>query len=198
MLLLGISAVICIVLGMGMPTSGVYVLLAALVAPSLVEAGIDQIAAHLFILYFGMMSMITPPVALAAFAAATITRDDPLGTGLAAMRVGWAAFILPFVFVATPEILMQGGWAGIALNLGLALIGVGAVTAGIVGFWGNRLSMVLRLGLVALGIVTLPLGFLPGAAAWHIPAALAVVALAVVLRLRARAGEKTNQGRRTT
>ncbi|MBV6638554.1 MAG: hypothetical protein KI788_21935, partial [Mameliella sp.] len=81
---------------------------------------------------------------------------------------------------------------------GLALIGVGAVTAGIVGFWGNRLSMVLRLGLVALGIVTLPLGFLPGAAAWHIPAALAVVALAVVLRLRARAGEKTNQGRRTT
>ena len=77
-LLLGISAVICIILGMGMPTSGVYVLLAALVAPSLVEAGIQPIAAHLFILYFGMMSMITPPVALAAFAAATITKDDPL------------------------------------------------------------------------------------------------------------------------
>ncbi|MCW1404455.1 TRAP transporter fused permease subunit [Novosphingobium sp. MW5] len=92
-LLLLISAVICVILGMGMPTSGVYVLLAALVAPSLVEAGIQPIAAHLFILYFGMMSMITPPVALAAFAAATITKADPLATGLAAMRVGWAAFI---------------------------------------------------------------------------------------------------------
>ncbi|WP_323770331.1 TRAP transporter fused permease subunit [Antarctobacter sp.] len=193
-LLLGISALICIVLGMGMPTSGVYVLLAALVAPSLVEAGIDQIAAHLFILYFGMMSMITPPVALAAFAAATITRDDPLGTGLAAMRVGWAAFILPFVFVATPEILMTGHWAAIALNLCLAVIGIGAVTAGIVGFWGARLSALLRLGFVGLGVVTLPLGFLPGAAAWHIPAALAVAVLAGVLLIRAR---ETNEHKKT-
>ncbi|MBX2838246.1 MAG: TRAP transporter fused permease subunit, partial [Gammaproteobacteria bacterium] len=107
-LLLFVSAVICIILGMGMPTSGVYVLLAALVAPSLVQAGIEPIAAHLFILYFGMMSMITPPVALAAFAAATITKADPLKTALAAMRVGWAAFIIPFLFVATPALVLQG------------------------------------------------------------------------------------------
>ncbi|MDU8945419.1 TRAP transporter permease [Ovoidimarina sediminis] len=198
-LLLGISAVICIVLGMGMPTSGVYVLLAALVAPSLVEAGITPIAAHLFILYFGMMSMITPPVALAAFAAATITKEDALGTAVAAMRVGWAAFILPFVFVATPAILMEAGWAGILLNTALAGIGVIAVTAGIVGFWGRRLTALPRLGFVALGWLSLPLGFLPAAEALHIPAALAATALAAILRGAAPfKSNRTETGRRQT
>ncbi len=180
-LLLGISAVICVILGMGMPTSGVYVLLAALVAPSLVEAGIQPMAAHLFILYFGMMSMITPPVALAAFAAATITREDPLGTGLAAMRVGWAAFLLPFVFVASPALLMEGSWGAVALTFALSAVGVLAVTAGIVGFWGRTLGAALRLAFTALGVLTLPLGFLPAAEALHIPAALAAVGLALVM-----------------
>ena len=155
--LLIVSALICIVLGMGMPTSGVYVLLAALVAPSLVQAGISPLAANLFILYFGMMSMITPPVALAAFAAATITEDDPLRTGIAAMRVGWAVFIIPFLFVATPELLMQGDWLAIALALGLSGVGVMAITAGIVGFWGRRLGPALRLAFVVSGSLALPL-----------------------------------------
>ncbi|MBT8476678.1 MAG: TRAP transporter fused permease subunit, partial [Alphaproteobacteria bacterium] len=197
-LLLGISAVICIILGMGMPTSGVYVLLAALVAPSLVEAGIQPIAAHLFILYFGMMSMITPPVALAAFAAATITKDDPLRTGFAAMRIGWAAFILPFVFVATPAILMDTGWGSIALNAGLAAVGIMAVTAGIVGFWGRRLGALLRIALTLLGGLALPLGFVPEAELLHIPAALAAIALAVALRLRAPASSSSEPGRPLT
>ncbi len=184
-LLLGISAMICVILGMGMPTSGVYVLLAALVAPSLVQAGIDPIAAHLFILYFGMMSMITPPVALAAFAAATITKDDPLKTGFAAMRVGWAAFMLPFIFVATPAILMQGDWLAISGNLLLAVAGVFAITAGIVGFWAQRLTPVLRLVFVVLGMTALPLGFLPLGALPHVVAAALIAVLAGLLRLRA-------------
>ncbi|MBN8196119.1 MULTISPECIES: TRAP transporter permease [Thalassospira] len=185
-LLLAVSAVICVILGMGMPTSGVYVLLAALVAPSLVEAGIDPIAAHLFILYFGMMSMITPPVALAAFAAATITEDDPLATGIASMRIGWAAFILPFIFVETPAILMQGSWIDIALNLGLAIIGVIAVTAGIVGYWSRGLGPVLRIAFTILGFAALPLGFLPAAFSiqLHIIAAIAAILLAVGLRFQ--------------
>lgn len=185
-LLLAVSAVICVILGMGMPTSGVYVLLAALVAPSLVEAGIDPIAAHLFILYFGMMSMITPPVALAAFAAATITEDDPLATGIASMRIGWAAFILPFIFVETPAILMQGNWIDIALNLGLAIIGVIAVTAGIVGYWSRGLGPVLRIAFTILGFAALPLGFLPAAFSiqLHIIAAIAAILLAVGLRFQ--------------
>ena len=185
-LLLAVSAVICVILGMGMPTSGVYVLLAALVAPSLVEAGIDPIAAHLFILYFGMMSMITPPVALAAFAAATITEDDPLATGIASMRIGWAAFILPFIFVETPAILMQGSWIDIALNLGLAIIGVIAVTAGIVGYWSRGLGPMLRIAFTILGFAALPLGFLPAAFSiqLHIIAATAAILLAVGLRFQ--------------
>jgi TRAP transporter 4TM/12TM fusion protein len=196
-LLLGISAVICIILGMGMPTSGVYVLLAALVAPSLVEAGIQPIAAHLFILYFGMMSMITPPVALAAFAAATITKDDPLRTGIAAMRIGWAAFILPFVFVATPAVLMEAGWATIALNIALAAIGIIAVTAGIVGFWMQRLGAPARTSFLLLGLLALPLGFLPGAEIYHVPAAAAATALAAALKLRASASPSSVSGRTT-
>ncbi|SMX42388.1 TRAP transporter permease [Actibacterium lipolyticum] len=183
-LLLMISAAICIILGMGMPTSGVYVLLAALVAPSLVQAGIDPIAAHLFILYFGMMSMITPPVALAAFAAATITKADPLGTGIAAMRIGWAAFIIPFVFVASPALLLNGTAAEIATVGVLSTIGVCAVTVGIVGFWGRVLNPVLRAMFTLLGLFALPMGFLPFAQAFHVPAAALAVALAIGLLLR--------------
>lgn len=182
-LLLAISAFICVILGMGMPTSGVYVLLAALVAPSLVQAGIEPIAAHLFILYFGMMSMITPPVALAAFAAATITKTDPLSTGLAAMRVGWAAFILPFIFVASPALLMNGGWAEIAVAVVLSAIGIASVTVGIVGYWGRKLNLGTRLLQVALGVATMPLGFLSLGQISHFAAALGVIALLTSHRL---------------
>jgi TRAP transporter 4TM/12TM fusion protein len=192
-LLLLISALICTVLGMGMPTSGVYVLLAALVAPSLVQAGIDQTAAHLFILYFGMMSMITPPVALAAFAAATLTKDDPLKTGLASMRMGWASFVLPFIFVASPALLMKGTWPDIALTFALSAIGIVVITAGIVGFFGRRLGPITRTGLVALGALCLPLGFIPAGAVVHVPAALAAVGLAVTLG-RGKAGRAVAAG----
>lgn len=186
-LLLGISAVICIILGMGMPTSGVYVLLAALVAPSLVEAGLQPLAAHMFILYFGMMSMITPPVALAAFAAATITKDDPLMTGVAAVRIGWAAFVIPFLFVATPAILFDGTTYDIIAATVLAGIGIMAVTAGITGFWGTHLAPWVRAGIVALGLAAMPFGFLPNSELLHIPAGGILLVLAGIVFLRQRA-----------
>lgn len=182
-LLLLISAGICIILGMGMPTSGVYVLLAALVAPSLVEAGIQPIAAHLFILYFGMMSMITPPVALAAFAAATITKENPLTTGLAAMRIGWAAFIIPFAFVASPALLLDGTWLEITKTTVLTAIGVFAVTAGIVGFLSIHLNKGLRLLLVVSGVLSLPIGFLPVPDFLQWAAALTVIGLGIALKI---------------
>lgn len=182
-LLLGISAVICIILGMGMPTSGVYVLLATLVAPSLVKAGIQPIAAHLFILYFGMMSMITPPVALAAFAAATITKENPLATGLASMRVGWAAFILPFIFVSSPALLLDGGSLEIFSTTALAAVGIGAVTVAIVGYWSTKLSAALRLAAGIAGVVAMPLGFLPVSEIIHWFAACTLVALGVALMI---------------
>ncbi len=198
-LLLVMSAVICIVLGMGMPTSGVYVLLASLVAPSLVEAGVAPISAHLFILYFGMMSMITPPVALAAFAAATISGAGALATGLAAMRIGWAAFILPFAFVATPSLLLEGSLADTVIYTSLTAIGISAVTIAITGYWGGALNLGLRMAFLVLGAFALPLGFIDIALSIHLASAGALIVLAGQRLLRHRApvpgATKSTEGR---
>ena len=154
-ILLLLAAVICIVLGMGMPTTGVYVLLAALVAPSLVEAGVNKLSAHMFILYFGMMSMITPPIALAAFAASSISRADPMQTGYAAMRMGWVAYVIPFLFVLSPTLIMLGAPWAIALNVATATVGVFAGSVVLVGYFTRPLTVVPRtlLGLGALAAV---------------------------------------------
>ncbi len=154
-ILLLIAGIICIVLGMGMPTTGVYVLLAALVAPSLVEAGVNKLSAHMFILYFGMMSMITPPIALAAFAAASISRADPMQTGFAAMRMGWVAYVIPFLFVLSPTLLMLGAPWAIALNVVTATVGVFAGSVVLVGYFARPLTLVPRtlVGIGALAAV---------------------------------------------
>jgi TRAP transporter 4TM/12TM fusion protein len=154
-LLLLISAAICILLGMGMPTVGVYLLLATLVAPSLVEVGIDPIAAHLFILYFGMMSMITPPVAIAAFAAASLTGADAMRTGFWAMRFGWFAYLVPFIFIVSPELIMQGSPFGIVYAAVMALIGIWFMSIAMMGFFTRPLNTVFRLLLAAAGLATL-------------------------------------------
>lgn len=160
-LILIVSAFICILLGMGMPTSGVYVLLAALVAPSIVEAGVSPIAAHMFILYFGMMSMITPPIALAAFAAAAITKSNPLHTGLAAMRIGWAAYIIPFIFVCTPALLLDSAWSEIILAFACAIFGVFAVSVAVVGFMSRKLALPTRGMFLLLGLCSFPIALAP-------------------------------------
>jgi TRAP transporter 4TM/12TM fusion protein len=151
-ILLAIGALICIVLGMGMPTTGVYVLLAALVAPGLIEAGVDKLPAHMFILYFGMMSMITPPIALAAFAAASLSRADPMETGFAAMRMGWVAYIIPFLFVLSPSLLMIGEPWKILLNVCTASAGVYIASVAIVGYFTRPLGPALRALLAAGGL----------------------------------------------
>jgi TRAP transporter 4TM/12TM fusion protein len=154
-LLLVLSAVVCIILGMGMPTLGVYVLLAALVAPSLVQLGINPMAAHLFILYFGMMSMITPPVAVAAFAGAALAKADPMRTGYSAMRFGWTAFIVPFLFVASPTLILIGSTLAIVQSVVTAFFGVWLVSIAVVGYflrpigWGMRVLFGVA-GLLAL------------------------------------------------
>jgi TRAP transporter 4TM/12TM fusion protein len=153
--LLILAALICIILGMGMPTLGVYVLVATLVAPSLVEVGVDQMAAHLFVLYFGMMSMITPPVAIAAFAAASLSRADAMKTGFAAVRFGWLAYVIPFLFVLSPSLLMRGDVDDILIALFIAAIGVWLFSVGLIGFFVRPLGWPLRLGFLASGLSTL-------------------------------------------
>lgn len=134
LLLLLLAALISIVLGMGMPTIAVYVLLAALVAPAMVEAGVLPQAAHLFVLYFGMMSFITPPVAVAAFAAASIAKADPFRTGFTAMHFGWAAYIVPFMFVYSPELILIGRPEMIAFDIASAFAAIWLISAGSVGY----------------------------------------------------------------
>ena len=160
-LLLLISAVVCIILGMGMPTVAVYLMLATLVAPALIEVGINPMAAHLFILYFGMMSMITPPVAIAAFAAATLTGEDAMKTGFAAMRFGWFAYLVPFLFVLSPSLLMEGGAFGVIATAVTAAGGVWLVSIAIMGYFVRELGLLLRVlfGLAGLALLIPGSGF---------------------------------------
>lgn len=162
--LLLLSAIVCIVLGMGLPTLGVYVLLAALVAPALVRVGIEPIAAHLYVLYFGMMSMITPPIALAAFAAASIARAPAMATGWAAMKFGWAAYIIPLLFVFSPALLLIGEPLEITIAIVTATFGVWLISASLAGFFASELSAAMRLFFAVFGLLALvPAGVFEGA-----------------------------------
>jgi TRAP-type uncharacterized transport system fused permease subunit len=153
--LLALSANVCIVLGMGLPTLGVYVLLAALVAPALIQLGVEPIAAHLYVLYFGMMSMITPPIALAAFAAASIARAPSMATGWAAMRFGWLAYVIPVLFVFSPALIMIGTPLAIGVAILTAGLGVWLISAALAGYFNGLLSTPMRILFGAAGLLAL-------------------------------------------
>ena len=106
--LLLLTAVVCILLGMSLPTTVVYITLAVLVGPALTQLGIVPLAAHLFLFYFGMLSLITPPDCLATYTAAAIARSDFWQTGWTGMRLGIAAYIVPFVFAVHPALILIG------------------------------------------------------------------------------------------
>jgi TRAP transporter 4TM/12TM fusion protein len=160
-ILLFIAFALSLILGMGMPTAAVYVLLATLVAPSVIQAlakffdgsvtdpNAVKMAAHMFILYGGMLSMITPPVALAAYAAANISGAGPMQTGWWAVRIGWAKFMLPFLFVLSPTLLLFGHPVWILLDCVTAGIGIYLLTAAMVGWFERPMSVLER---IAVGI----------------------------------------------
>jgi TRAP transporter 4TM/12TM fusion protein len=154
-LLLLLAAVVSIILGMGLPTLGVYVLLAILVAPALVKVGVPPLAAHLFILYFGMMSLITPPVAPAAYVAAAIAGSPSMATGWTAMRFGWSSYIVPFLFVYSPAILMKGSVIDIVLVTLTSLGGIWLVCAAMTGYFTRVLPLPVRLAFLAAGVMLL-------------------------------------------
>ncbi|MCR9127295.1 MAG: TRAP transporter fused permease subunit [Rhodobacteraceae bacterium] len=155
LLLLAVTAAVCIVMGMGLPTVGVYLLLASLAAPPLVELGLQPMAAHLFVLYFGMLSMLTPPVAIAAFVAANMAKAPPMATGFEAVRIGWPAYLIPFFFAASPALLMDGTAWQIVATAVLALAGVYAITAAIVGHLRGALALPTRATLAVAGVAIL-------------------------------------------
>src|SRR6188472_4574642 len=157
-LLLLLIAVLAFVLGIGLPTVSVYILTATLLAPALIKLGVTPMAAHMFVMYNGMLSMITPPVAFAAYAAANIARTDGWTTGWIACVVGWSTFILPFLFVLTPSLLMDGTWTEIVLNFSRVTFGIWLGTMAAVGFALAPLNGGARLlyALVSLAVVLPP------------------------------------------
>jgi len=185
-LLLVLAAVVSIILGMGLPTIGVYVMLAVLVAPALVKVGVPPLAAHLFILYFGMMSLITPPVAPAAYVAAAIAGSPSMATGWTAMRFGWSSYIVPFLFVYSPAILMQGSVIDIVAVTVTSLFGIWLICAAMTGYFARTMNWKLRILFAAAGIMLLSPHQASELMLWiNIAGALAGIAL-VAYELKAR------------
>ncbi|NYS62512.1 TRAP transporter permease [Vreelandella salicampi] len=127
LLALFFAMLISIMLGMGMPTTAAYAVAASVVAPGLINIGIEPLVAHFFVFYFAVVSAITPPVALASYAAAGISGDNPMGTSVASFKIGLAAFIVPFMFFYSPAMLMEGSAmqilrVGVTATLGIVLL----------------------------------------------------------------------------
>jgi TRAP-type uncharacterized transport system fused permease subunit len=185
-LLLVVTAIVSLILGMGMPTTGVYLLLATLAAPALVQLGIPALAAHMFVFYFGMLSMITPPVALAAFAAASIARAPYMAVSVEAVRLGWVAFLVPFLFVYQPAVLAIGSATEVALVVIACAVAVPLVTAALVGHALAPLSTMARIVSLALGLMILwPTGALPGGL-WTEMVGIALGIAVMALHIRRR------------
>ncbi|MCC6720236.1 MAG: TRAP transporter fused permease subunit [Acetobacteraceae bacterium] len=134
LLLLLMGALTSFFLGMGMTITACYIFLAVLLAPSLIKVGLDPIAVHLFIMYWGMVSFITPPVALAAFAASSVAKASPMQTGLQAMKIGAIIYFVPFFFVMNPSLVLQGEMLDFIGHFATALIGVSVVCGGLQGY----------------------------------------------------------------
>ena len=145
----------CIVLGMGVPTTANYCIMASTCAPILIKMGIPTIAAHFFVFYFGIVADITPPVALAAYAGSAIAKSNPMKTGITATRLAIAAFIIPFVFAYSPAILFIGeniAWYEIVITAVTATIGMIGVAAGLSGYLLKDMNIIERLLVIAGGI----------------------------------------------
>ncbi|WP_017728764.1 TRAP transporter permease [Halalkalibacterium ligniniphilum] len=150
-----VGAFICIILGMGMPTPSAYVLVATLVAPALLQLGLPLLQTHLFLLFFCALSAITPPVGVASFTAAGIANANPLTVGVQATKLASVGFILPFMFVYHPSLLMQGSVWQISITALTAVVGVYALAASMEGYLRVKLKWVERafLFLVALSMI---------------------------------------------
>ena len=152
-LLILISGAMALIMGMGMTASAVYITMVATVIPILRAAGVPEMAAHMFALYFGVVSNITPPIALAAFAAAPIARADPMRTGVDAAKLGIAAFLIPVMFIYQPALVLEGSLWETALAAGSASIGLVAISAAFVGFLFGPMGAVWRAALLAGGLM---------------------------------------------
>jgi TRAP transporter 4TM/12TM fusion protein len=186
--LLVLTAVVAMVLGMGMPTVAVYVLLATLVAPALVQLGVLPLAAHLFVFYFGMLSMITPPVCLATYTAASIGGANFWEAGWASMRLAATAYLVPFLFAVEPALIGQGSAVSVALASVTAVLGAYLLAVALVGYWFAPLEGWERAALAVCSLAVLtPEGGQLAAFSWTVELAGLAAAAALGVRNRRRA-----------
>ena len=185
-IMLLLTAFISIILGMGMPTAAVYIILATVIAPALVEMGLQPMAAHLFLFYFGLLSMLTPPVAVASMVAAGLAGSDMWKTGIVGVQLAAAAYLMPFLWVFNPALVMQGSWTAIVyVTLSAAtagfLIAEAIVTFGRGGAINWLLSVALFVATLVVGSATLWIGA-------ESPLTLVVVGVGAVLVVFLRRG----------
>jgi TRAP transporter 4TM/12TM fusion protein len=159
LILLIMGALTSFILGIGMTVTAAYIFLAIILAPALIKVGLDPMSVHMFLLYWGMLSFITPPVALAAFAAASVAKCEPMQTGFEAMRIGTVIYFIPFFFVFNPALLLQGDVGEIVIVITSALAGIMLVSAGLQGWLLGIGSLgqgpsgwIARLSLIAGGL----------------------------------------------
>jgi TRAP transporter 4TM/12TM fusion protein len=150
------TAIACIIMGSGVPTTPTYIILAAIVAPALAQLGVPQLATHFFVFYYGVLADVTPPVALAAFAAAGIARSEPMGTGMTAFRLSMGKALVPFAFVYTPALLfIDFTWGSFALALVGSVVAIMGLGAAYTGYLGRpiRWPAFLALNVLSLSLV---------------------------------------------
>ena len=181
-----LTMVCCIILGMGVPTTANYCIMASTCAPILIKMGIPVVAAHFFVFYFGIVADITPPVALAAYAGSAIAKSDPMKTGLNATKLAIAAFIVPYIFAYSPALLFENisGWWEVTQICISALLGIFGIAAALNGHLYKKLSWVFRILLAVGGLGMMIPGTLTDVAG------LALVAVVVVVQYLSAKREK--------
>jgi TRAP transporter 4TM/12TM fusion protein len=148
------TMIACLILGMGLPTTANYVVTATMAAPALLHFGVPVIAVHMFVFYFGIVADITPPVCLAAYAGAGIARANPMKAGVNAVKLAIAAFIIPYMFVFNPQLVLQGATVGgLIIAIPTAIIGMCGVSAGMMGYFMKRAVWFERILLVGFGLM---------------------------------------------
>ncbi|NLQ18713.1 TRAP transporter fused permease subunit [Marinomonas sp. M1K-6] len=182
-LVLIISALLAIILGMGMPTPSAFILAAVLVGPTLSSLDFSAMQSNMFILYFAVLSAMTPPVAVAAFAASAIADAKPLGIAVGAVRLAITAFVVPFAFMYGEGLLLEGPITGIILNCLTASLGVIVLSAGIEGYWRAPLSGIAQAMLLVAGLMFLA----PSIIALGIATALVMAVVLITPHLRSPA-----------
>jgi TRAP-type uncharacterized transport system fused permease subunit len=168
------TAAACIVMGAGVPTTPTYIILAAMVAPAMQQLGVPQLATHFFVFYYGVLADVTPPVALAAFAAAGIAASEPMRTGMTAFRLSMGKALVPFAFVYSPSLLfVEFGWTSFGVALVSIIVGILGLGAAYTGFVARPVG---RPAFLVLNVLSLALVFgNPVVSAICVPAVLAIL-----------------------